>query len=427
MRGNIPSRRKAITSAIILATVSLQVAAQQDDPEVEEVLVTGSYIRGTPLDAPSPVTTVDRTSIEAQGAAQIWDVIKNLEINSGSFTNEGSGEGAGLSGTANVNLRNLGENSTLTLINGKRQVSAATTTRSGGEFVDINSIPLVMVERVEVLTDGGSALYGSDAVAGVVNVIMRTQFEGLEVYGDVQALDAYKSAQDRTGSVIWGWASDSGDTHLVLSGEKFERDPVQVEYGSFYDENVEYTGVVGGIANNVSATMANAAFGSRLNPAYINSALTAQNIAEGGPTTQVLTDPLCTQLKGNDGRSFFTGTRTEQRGANTGNCREFTEEVGITSTPPFIDLGSIRQRGGKTVFAWAFEGKWDSTQGIQSNHVSIEWPVGSGQWSSWPEIDRAGFYTPAAAKERMKLAQHPFIDRLADALALARYARLSAA
>ena len=176
MRGPIPSRRKAITSAIILATVSLQVAAQQDDPEVEEVLVTGSYIRGTPLDAPSPVTTVDRTSIEAQGAAQIWDVIKNLEINSGSFTNEGSGEGAGLSGTANVNLRNLGENSTLTLINGKRQVSAATTTRSGGEFVDINSIPLVMVERVEVLTDGGSALYGSDAVAGVVNVIMRTQF-----------------------------------------------------------------------------------------------------------------------------------------------------------------------------------------------------------------------------------------------------------
>jgi len=83
MRGPIPSRRKAITSAIILATVSLQVAAQQDDPEVEEVLVTGSYIRGTPLDAPSPVTTVDRTSIEAQGAAQIWDVLKNLEINSG--------------------------------------------------------------------------------------------------------------------------------------------------------------------------------------------------------------------------------------------------------------------------------------------------------------------------------------------------------
>ncbi|HBN14259.1 MAG TPA: TonB-dependent receptor, partial [Pseudohongiella sp.] len=99
--------------------------------------------------------------------------------------------------------RNLGENSTLTLVNGKRQVSAATVTRSGGEFVDINTIPLVMVERVEVLTDGGSALYGSDAVAGVVNVIMRTEFEGLEIYGDVQALDSATNRQDRTGSAIW--------------------------------------------------------------------------------------------------------------------------------------------------------------------------------------------------------------------------------
>ena len=76
MRGSIPSRRKAITSAIILATMSIaaaQNAAAQDDPEVEEVVVTGSYIRGTPLDAPSPVQVVNRDSIEAQGAAVIWE------------------------------------------------------------------------------------------------------------------------------------------------------------------------------------------------------------------------------------------------------------------------------------------------------------------------------------------------------------------
>jgi iron complex outermembrane receptor protein len=322
MRGAIPSRRKAITSAIILASLSLQVAAQQ--AEVEEVIVTGSYIRGTPLDAPSPVTTVDRTSIEAQGAAQIWDVIKNLEINSGSFTNEGAGEGAGLSGTANVNLRNLGENSTLTLINGRRQVSAATTTRSGGEFVDINTIPLVMVERVEVLTDGGSALYGSDAVAGVVNVIMRTEFEGLEVYGDVQALDAAKSLQDKTGSIIWGWGDDKN--HLVLSAEKYKRDPVEVKYGNFYDENVEYTGTVGGGPSGITQTPSNAAFGSRPNTAYYNNAITAQNIAEGGAAAMVLTDPLCDDLTSADGTPFFTGTRTDQRGANSGACRERTDE-----------------------------------------------------------------------------------------------------
>lgn len=324
MHGPIPSRRKAITSAIILASLSLQVTAQQNDVEIEEVVVTGSYIRGTPLDAPSPVTTVDRASIEAQGAAQIWDVIKNLEINSGSFTNEGAGENDGLSGTANVNLRNLGENSTLTLINGRRQVSAATTTRSGGEFVDINTIPMVMVERVEVLTDGGSALYGSDAVAGVVNVIMRTEFEGLEVYGDVQALDAAKSLQDKTGSIIWGWSDDKN--HLVLSAEKYKRDAVPVVYGNFYDENTEYTGGVGGSASNITQTPANAAFGSNPNTAYYNTALTARNVAEGGSSSMVLTDPLCDDLTAADGRAFFTGTRTDRRGANSGTCREYTEE-----------------------------------------------------------------------------------------------------
>ncbi|MEX2334603.1 MAG: TonB-dependent receptor plug domain-containing protein, partial [Pseudohongiella sp.] len=184
-----------------------QAAAQQ--PDVEEVVVTGSYLRGSPLDAPSPVQSVDRASMEAQGASQIWDVIKNLEINSGSISNEGAdGSNAALgnlSGTANINLRNLGENSTLTLINGRRQVAAATTTPSGGEFVDINTIPLVMVDRVEILTDGGSALYGSDAVAGAVNIIMRTDFEGLEIYGDVQNIESAGSRFDKTGSVIWGW------------------------------------------------------------------------------------------------------------------------------------------------------------------------------------------------------------------------------
>ncbi|TFH70845.1 hypothetical protein E3V39_14975 [Gammaproteobacteria bacterium LSUCC0112] len=321
-------RKNALLLGIISGVSCLPAFAQQanTDADIEEVIVTGSYLRGSPLDAPSPVTTVDRTSIEAQGAAQIWDVIKNLEINSGSFTNEGSGEGGALSGTANVNLRNLGENSTLTLVNGKRQVSAATVTRSGGEFVDINTIPLVMVERVEVLTDGGSALYGSDAVAGVVNVIMRTDFEGLEIYGDVQALDAARGDQDQTASAIWGWASDSGNTHFVISAEAFRRDPVKVEFGRFYDENVEYTGVVGGIAGNISQTMANPAFGSRINPAYINTAITARNVAEGGTATQILTDPLCYSLTGVDGRPFFTGTRTDQRGSNSGTCREYTED-----------------------------------------------------------------------------------------------------
>ena len=201
MRNNYP-KRKAITLGVILAGLAAPVVAQ--DTEIEEVIVTGSFIRGSALDAPSPVQVVDRESIEAQGAAVIWDVIKNLEVNSGSITNPGSGDNTQVSGSANVNLRNLGENSTLTLINGKRMVPAAAVTQSGGEFVDLNSIPLVMTDRVEVLTDGGSALYGADAVAGVVNIIMRTEFEGLEIYGDLQGVQAADNAYDATVSAIWG-------------------------------------------------------------------------------------------------------------------------------------------------------------------------------------------------------------------------------
>lgn len=216
-------RRKSLLLGVLSSLSCLPAMAQDADSDIEEVVVTGSYIAGSPLDAPSPVQVVDRASIESQGAAQIWDVVKNLEVNSGSVSNEGADGGnadmGNLSGMANINLRNLGENSTLTLINGKRMAPAATSTPTGGEFVDINTIPLVMVERLEVLTDGGSALYGSDAVAGVVNVIMRNNFEGFELYGDVQALEKDLGNQDRTASAIWGWASDTGSTHFVLSGE----------------------------------------------------------------------------------------------------------------------------------------------------------------------------------------------------------------
>ncbi len=88
MRTKFPCSRRAITVAII-AGMSLQASAQ-DEP-VEEIVVTGSYFRGSPLDAPSPVQVIDRSSIEAQGAAVIWDVIKNLEVHSGSITNPRSG------------------------------------------------------------------------------------------------------------------------------------------------------------------------------------------------------------------------------------------------------------------------------------------------------------------------------------------------
>ncbi|MDA1371346.1 MAG: TonB-dependent receptor [Proteobacteria bacterium] len=318
MRKKFPSRRKAITLGVILAGLSLPLAAQQDDADIEEVVVTGSFIRGTPLDAPSPVQIVDRESIEAQGAAIIWDVIKNLEVNSGSFTNSSSGERSQVEGTAQVNLRNLGENSTLTLINGKRVSPYAATTNNGGEFVDINAIPIVMTDRIEILTDGGSALYGADAVAGVVNVIMRTDFEGLELYADIQGVEAAGSAFDQTLSGIWGWSSDNGDTHFVVSAERFERDKVFVTDGNHIDENSQFLGTTSSIGNAIDL----ASFGANVNPAYVANDIIAYNLSQGGDGDNVYRDPLCSSTLTAEGIPMFEGSLREQRGERSGACRE---------------------------------------------------------------------------------------------------------
>ena len=328
MRRTFPSTRRAITLAVISGlSVTALSAAAQDEP-VEEIVVTGSYFRGSPLDAPSPVQVIDRSSIEAQGAAVIWDVIKNLEVNSGSISNPGSGDNTQVSGSANVNLRNLGENSTLTLINGKRMVPAAVTTRSGGEFVDLNSIPLVMTDRVEILTDGGSALYGADAVAGVVNIIMRNDFEGFELYGDIQGVQKADEKYDATVSAIWGWASDDGDTNLVISAERFERDPVTVRETNAFSDLQDFNGTV----SAVGGFFASAAIGAPTPMAWLNMDVMARNASQGGTFAPVWTDPGCYTTFGHDGGPLIEpGARRYNQGQAGGSCADDVSEWAIAA------------------------------------------------------------------------------------------------
>ncbi|MGY8795285.1 MAG: TonB-dependent receptor plug domain-containing protein, partial [Woeseiales bacterium] len=123
---------------------------------------------------------VDAQAIELIGAAQPVEVLKALTVNSGSqFYNETNDR----AGVSQFNIRNLGLGSTLTLINGRRAGVAAVADASGTDFVDINQFPLAMIERIEVLTNGASATYGSQAVAGVANIITRKGMEGLEISG----------------------------------------------------------------------------------------------------------------------------------------------------------------------------------------------------------------------------------------------------
>ena len=197
--------RDAIVIALAVGTTALagtgvafaQEAAPagvEDATTLDRVEVTGSRIRRAEVATSQPVFTLNREEIQAQGLTSIGDVIQNLTANgsalNSTFNNGGNGE-------TRVSLRNLGSSRTLVLVNGRRWVGG---TGLGGA-VDLNSIPTAAVERIEVLKAGASAIYGSDAIAGVVNVILRTDYQGAEgnvYYGQYDKGDGAKQAFDLT-------------------------------------------------------------------------------------------------------------------------------------------------------------------------------------------------------------------------------------
>lgn len=170
-------KASAVSTGIAVALGSAPPTVAQEG-ELEEIVVTGSHIRRTEYEGRAPIQIVDAQDIELIGAAQPVDVLKELTVNSGSeFYNETNNR----AGSSQFNVRNLGLGSTLTLINGKRAGIAPVSSAAGTDFVDINQFPLAMIERIDVLTNGASATYGSQAVAGVANIITRKGFEGFEV------------------------------------------------------------------------------------------------------------------------------------------------------------------------------------------------------------------------------------------------------
>jgi iron complex outermembrane receptor protein len=165
------------------------VAAEERDDQ--EIVVTGSYIRRTQDQTGSPVLTLDRELLERQGVSTSADLIRTLPENYGSELNSDVQGQGGTLGTANVNLRGLGLNSTLVILNGRPTDGICDQQRNGDTFVDVNTlVPLIAIERVEVLKDGASALYGSDAIAGVVNFITRRRFDGLLLAADYRGVTA---------------------------------------------------------------------------------------------------------------------------------------------------------------------------------------------------------------------------------------------
>ena len=200
-----------ITGVAMLAFVAPAMAqSQPGSDQLEEVVVTGSRIPQANLVTTSPVTQVTGEDIKVAGVTRVEDLVTQLPQ---AFTSQNSTVSNGASGTATVSLRNLGSDRTLVLIDGRRMGYGSPADTAA----DLNQIPGQLVERVEVLTGGASAVYGSDAVAGVVNFVYKTKFDGLNIDAQ-QGISQYGDGADRQINLLAGKNFADGRGNIMLFG-----------------------------------------------------------------------------------------------------------------------------------------------------------------------------------------------------------------
>ncbi|TNE58981.1 MAG: TonB-dependent receptor [Alphaproteobacteria bacterium] len=222
-RNRMKFHSKKLMVALLTATTSLTWTGIATAQDVDEITVTGSHIKKkSQFDSASPIDTIDQEIVDSTGFTTSSEVIRWMPYNTGSENQANALTQGGTPGTSNINLRGLGLGSTLVLINGRRQTVSSAVANRGDTFVDINAMmPMIMVDRIETLKDGASAVYGSDAVAGVVNFMTRDDFEGLELRLDRSQTTRGDDHADSTISAIFG--ADNGQTHVVVAASYLER------------------------------------------------------------------------------------------------------------------------------------------------------------------------------------------------------------
>lgn len=222
-------KRHAIATAAMLCAgaVGSGSALAQNTPAPQRIEITGSSIKRIDNEGPAPVQIINKRDIERTGATTVSELVKNLAVldidDQGNLT---ANSPAG-SGTTNLQVRGLSERNLLILLNGRRLPINALTDGSGaGAAVDVNNIPLSAIERIELLKDGGSAIYGSDAVAGVMNFITRKNYNGVEArvgYGKTSRGDG----AEKTGGVVFGFGDyDTAGFNILGAIDVFKSDPI---------------------------------------------------------------------------------------------------------------------------------------------------------------------------------------------------------
>ncbi len=256
----------AVLAALVVpAAVSAQTPATGEARTLNTVTVTGSNIRRAEAEGSNPVQVIDAEALATSGKVTVADVLRSISANTGNATNETSNSGWA-SGSAGIGLRGLSQKNTLVLLNGRRLANYGFP--AGGlsdTFVNLNALPLVAVERIEVLKDGASAVYGSDAVAGVVNIITRQNFQGLDVGASVGTSDE-GGLDTRRARVVGGIGDlDTDGYNLLLSVEAYDRERLDQDQRDLTASGI-YGDLPGGRWNGWSAKGARFLVGGRSVP-----------------------------------------------------------------------------------------------------------------------------------------------------------------
>jgi iron complex outermembrane receptor protein len=245
--------RSALLATCAAAAAFVTPALAQDQGGVETIVVTGSLLSRSDVETPSPVTILTSQSIQASGLTSTADVIRSLTAdNSGSIPEAfGAGFAAGSSGVA---LRGLTVNSTLVLVNGRRTTDYPLSDDGVRSFVDLNTIPVDAVDRVEVLKDGASSLYGADAIAGVVNIIMKDEFQGVE--GSAQyGTSEHGGGTQTVLNAMLGYGDMSSDRFNAYIDLEYEKDNAIMVGQRGFPYNTDDLSSIGGIDENSHSTI----------------------------------------------------------------------------------------------------------------------------------------------------------------------------
>lgn len=367
----------ALAALLALSATATAESTVEDDTRVEEIVVTGTWIPGTPEDDALPVNRIDREDLVAEGSPGIVELVRNLSFSQGADGESdqyGSRTGAD---RATVNLRGLGPSRTLVMLNSHRLAwSPGSVPDQAQLVVDVNLLPMAALSRIEALRDGATATYGSDAVAGVVNVITRADFEGVEVEARHKFVDG--SDGDQWLGLIAGHGFGDGAGSVVTSLGLARRAPLPL---------IEREWAVRSYAENRRGGWS----GTGTPAIFVPLAAFAQTAGDAvGMRGVAVVDPNCERLGG-------AHTNAPAGRPAGGVCRfQYT---------PFVNLVQDTRR-----WQWFSEASWHFGTGARLSAELLLAETTVPSWKTSPSYPPSEVIDPA----RRILANHPALVHMAS-------------